>query len=253
MKRTSSTIIEKTKRNSLLKIDNDNIESLKMLTGELDGEDLDLIRQKYNEKKELSEAANFVKDYVNELKEGMKDNYNEDNFEFLNSHMINQKYKKNIKSDMRLKPYIEKVFINEYKNDNNYNLFSKRSKHSKKSKKSKHSDNFSSDENYYNKRKTIANHNPNLLRLNIPGEENLGFTKKDSIVIRPNKTHKFSLFDDGNNFFDKKTTSRENLYGRKKSTSFLDNLFFEKKKVTIVFLKEEVVLFRIMIMKLIKV
>ena len=174
MKRTSSTIIEKSKRNSLLKIDKDNIESLKMLTGELDGEDLDLIRQKYNEKKELSEAANFVKDYVNELKEGMKDNYNEDNFEFLNSHMINQKYKKNIKSDMRLKPYIEKVFINEYKNDNNYNLFSKRSKHSKKSKKSKHSDNFSSDENYYNKRKTIANHNPNLLRLNIPGEENLG-------------------------------------------------------------------------------
>ena len=219
MKRTSSTIIEKTKRNSLLKIDTNNIESLKMLTGELDGEDLDLLRQKYNEKKELSEAANFVKDYVNELKEGMKDNYNEDNFEYLNNHMINPKYKKNIRSEMRLKPYIEKVFVNEYKSENNYNLFSKRSKHSNKSKKSKHNDNISSDENYYNKRKTIANHKPNLLGLNIPVEENHGFTKKDSIVIRPNKTHKFSLFDDGNNFLIKR--------------QLLEKIYMEEKKVLV--------------------
>ena len=99
MKRTSTTTNEKTKRDSLLKIDNDNIENLKMLTGELDTEDLALIRQKYNEKKELSKVANFVKDYVNELKEGIKDNYyNDDNFESLNAHIMNPKSKNNFKN-----------------------------------------------------------------------------------------------------------------------------------------------------------
>ena len=129
MKRTSTTTNEKTKRDSLLKIDNDNIENLKMLTGELDTEDLALIRQKYNEKKELSKVANFVKDYVNELKEGIKDNYyNDDNFESLNAHIMNPKSKNNFKSDMFVKHYINKMSLNDFKYENNNNAFTKRSK-----------------------------------------------------------------------------------------------------------------------------
>jgi len=134
MKRTSTTTNEKTKRDSLLKIDNDYIENLKMLTGELDTEDLALIRQKYKEKKELSKVANFVKDYVNELKEGIKDNYyNDDNFESLNAHIMNPKSKNNFKSDMFVKHYI-KMSLNDFKYENNNNAFTKRSKHSKKRK-----------------------------------------------------------------------------------------------------------------------
>ena len=227
MKRTSSTIIQNTKRNSLLKIDKDNIENLKMLTGELDDEDLALLREKYNEKKELSEAANFVKDFVNELKEGMKDNYDEYNFLKLNTHIISPKYKKNNKSDMILKQYIQKVSLGEHIYDNSNNLFTKRSKHSKKSKKSKHSASGSGDEGIYFKRKTV---NPNLLKINVHYDDNNTIAKKDSILVRPNKTYKFPFFEDSNNYFEKKKTIKENLYGRKKSTSFLENMFFEKQK-----------------------
>ena len=201
MKRTSSTIIQNTKRNSLLKIDKDNIENLKMLTGELDDEDLALLREKYNEKKELSEAANFVKDFVNELKEGMKDNYDEYNFLKLNTHIISPKYKKNNKSDMILKQYIQKVSLGEHIYDNSNNLFTKRSKHSKKSKKSKHSASGSGDEGIYFKRKTV---NPNLLKINVHYDDNNTIAKKDSILVRPNKTYKFPFFEDSNNYFEKK-------------------------------------------------
>ena len=250
MKRTSTTTNEKTKRDSLLKIDNDNIENLKMLTGELDTEDLALIRQKYNEKKELSKVANFVKDYVNELKEGIKDNYyNDDNFESFNAHIMNPKSKNNYKSDMFVKHYINKMSLNDFKYENNNNAFTKRSKHSKKSKKSKHSEIISSDDNYFDKRKTISNHNTKFLKLNNQVDDNnYNYIKRNSIVIKPNKTYRHSFFLEDNNFENKKT-SKDNLYGRKKSISFLlDNLLFEKKKVIIVFLKEKVVLFLIMIL-----
>ena len=59
---------------------NINIEKniqISMLTNELDPEIIELIKKKDNEKNELSYAANFVKDYVIELKNEMKDKYDD--------------------------------------------------------------------------------------------------------------------------------------------------------------------------------
>ena len=60
---------------------NINIEKniqISMLKNELDPEIIELIKKKDNEKNELSYAANFVKDYVIELKNEMKDKYDDD-------------------------------------------------------------------------------------------------------------------------------------------------------------------------------
>ena len=70
----TSTNNEKRKA-SFLKMEIEN----KMLTNELKPEELNLIVQRQNEKKELSEAASLVKNFVNVLKEGMKNNYEDDN------------------------------------------------------------------------------------------------------------------------------------------------------------------------------
>ena len=59
--------------------DIENINTLKMLTKELDPEELSLIRARHNEKKELSEEANLLKNFVNELKEDMQNNYDSNN------------------------------------------------------------------------------------------------------------------------------------------------------------------------------
>ena len=73
MKRTPTHINEKRKSSLLLK---DNISRL---SRDFEPDELSLIRQRQFEKKELSEAANLVRDFVNVLKEGMKNNYDESN------------------------------------------------------------------------------------------------------------------------------------------------------------------------------
>ncbi len=65
---------------------------LNMLTSELKPEELSIICQRHNEKKELSEAANLVKNFVCVLKEGMKNNYeDENNLKRISINKINMK------------------------------------------------------------------------------------------------------------------------------------------------------------------
>ena len=167
MKRKSTNNIRKEKRNSWLNIQNDNIENIKMLADDLDMDDLELIKQKHNEKKELSEAANLVKVFVNELKEEMKDNYTEDNFEKLNTHIIKPKEKTNNLNEILYKQFF-KNHKNSYEKNNNFlyeNLYSKRSKNSKNSKKY---DNISSDDSKKKKKRiSVMNNNKRSFRLSM--------------------------------------------------------------------------------------
>ena len=77
MKRLSIGINEISNFNKL-RIDKNNIDSLKMLTHEIDPDVLEIIRKRDIEKNELNQAANLVKDFVKELKEEMTNNYNND-------------------------------------------------------------------------------------------------------------------------------------------------------------------------------
>ena len=69
MKKTT-TLIPYKKKSNFLKIENDNmyINDLKMLTNELDLEDIKYLRDKHNEKRELNQVSTLLKDYVEELK-----------------------------------------------------------------------------------------------------------------------------------------------------------------------------------------
>ena len=105
---------------------NINIEKniqISMLTNELDPEIIELIKKKDNEKNELSYAANFVKDYVIELKNEMKDKYDDDENEPLLS-LSNFDYKKRqIKSSKVLD-----FFNHKNKSDNTtYSIIDKKS------------------------------------------------------------------------------------------------------------------------------
>ena len=97
MKRTT-TLTDKDK-NDLFKFDKDNLQEMKMLTNELNLEEISLLRQRYNEKMELSQTATLVKDYVNVLKDEMKDKLKDMNNDNLsNKNLIpflpNQNYLK---------------------------------------------------------------------------------------------------------------------------------------------------------------
>ncbi len=87
--KSNRTSTNNEKRNaSFLKMEREN----KMLTNELKPEELNLIVQRQNEKKELSEAANLVKNFVCVLKEGMKNNYeDENNLKRISINKINMK------------------------------------------------------------------------------------------------------------------------------------------------------------------
>ena len=95
MKRTPTHINEKRKSSLLLK---DNISRL---SRDFEPDELSLIRQRQFEKKELSEAANLVRDFVNVLKEGMKNNYDESN-STLPRISLNQLNKKRASQDNML-------------------------------------------------------------------------------------------------------------------------------------------------------
>ena len=92
--------------NSIYKlIDSENVNQLKMLTKELEPEELNLIRQRYKEKKELSKEANILKNFVNGLKEDMENNYDSNtNLPMITINKINSRKKStssyiNINSD----------------------------------------------------------------------------------------------------------------------------------------------------------
>ena len=97
MKRTT-TILSNKKISNLLKMDYANINNLKMLTNELDLEDIKYLRDKLNEKRELIKVSTIIKDYVEELKSGIKDNYDKpkEMNKFLKYKSINL-YSKNLK------------------------------------------------------------------------------------------------------------------------------------------------------------
>ena len=78
MIKTPSLIIEKNKSGYTMK-EYEKVKTMKRLTRELQQDEINLLCQRYNEKKELSEAADLVRDFVNVLKEGMKNNYDDNN------------------------------------------------------------------------------------------------------------------------------------------------------------------------------
>ena len=78
MIKTPSIAIEKNKSGYTMK-EYEKVKTMKRLTRELQQDEINLLCQRYNEKKELSEAADLVRDFVNVLKEGMKNNYDDNN------------------------------------------------------------------------------------------------------------------------------------------------------------------------------
>ncbi len=98
-------------------VNNNNIDNYKMLTQELDPEIIQLIKVKNNEKKELNQAADLVRDYVSELKEEMKKINIKENK--LNEFSFNPKIKKNLKESSGYK-------INENSSLNNNPIKKKR-------------------------------------------------------------------------------------------------------------------------------
>ena len=90
MIKTPSLIIEKNKSGYTMK-EYEKVKTMKRLTRELQQDEINLLCQRYNEKKELSEAADLVRDFVNVLKEGMKNNY-DDNNNNLSKIIKNQNY-----------------------------------------------------------------------------------------------------------------------------------------------------------------
>ena len=117
MKRKSYAAFEQLHFNRL-NINYNNIDNYKMLTQELDPEIIQLIKVKNNEKKELNQAADLVRDYVSELKEEMKSKINiKDNK--LNEFSFSPTIKKNIKENSRYK-------INENYSQNNNSIKKKR-------------------------------------------------------------------------------------------------------------------------------
>ena len=95
MIRTPSYVKENKKfGHTNLEINNiNNINKIKMLTREIEPEELSLIRQKHNEKKELLEAADLVRDFVNVLKEGMQKNYDDNKSNHLTKIIDSQSIK----------------------------------------------------------------------------------------------------------------------------------------------------------------
>ena len=60
-------------------LENENINNLKMLTRELEPEELRYIRQRHNERKKLTKEANLLKNLVKEMKEDIQNNYDSNN------------------------------------------------------------------------------------------------------------------------------------------------------------------------------
>ena len=228
MKRKSTNTIQNQKVNNWLNIENNNIENIKILADELDVDDLELIQQKHNEKKELSEAANLVKVFVNELKEGMKDNYTEDNFDKLNTHIINPKQKTNVFNEILYKQFFKNKSYNKNLNENNNNLlhenlYSKRSKNSKNSKNSKRYDDISSNDSKQKSKRISMINKKRTYRLSIQSDELKDFLeKRNSIQVLPEKLFQHNFRNDDDNVIEKKKSFNLMNYGKLRNYN-LDN------------------------------
>ena len=168
------------RKSSFIILEKEN--ELNMLTNELQPEELSIICQRHNEKKELSEAANLVKNFVNVLKEGMKNNYeDENNFKRISINKINLKrtsegnkfYRFGSKKPMdnyKRKSFDVSFHISPRKNSSRLSL----NEYKKK----------------YLKKITVKNYNPNRLSLNSIDD------KSDRIKIK--QRHSYN----GNEFFN---------------------------------------------------
>ncbi len=158
MNRKSTYINEKRKSSLLLK------ENLTRMSRELEPDELSLIRQRQYEKKELSEAANLVRDFVNVLKEGMKNNYDESNLSLPRISLNHLNTKRASQDNMLLYKFVPKKTMGDLKRksfDASFHLSPRKSKNNEYYKK---------NNNDYRKRfvKKISerNYNPNRLSLN---------------------------------------------------------------------------------------
>ena len=158
MNRKPTYINEKRKSSLLLK------ENLTRMSRELEPDELSLIRQRQYEKKELSEAANLVRDFVNVLKEGMKNNYDESNLSLPRISLNHLNTKRASQDNMLLYKFVPKKTMGDLKRksfDASFHLSPRKSKNNEYYKK---------NNNDYRKRfvKKISerNYNPNRLSLN---------------------------------------------------------------------------------------
>ena len=145
MKKTS-TLIEERNKILLLNLEKENIEELKKLSNELDTEEIALLKERYNEKKKLDQTEILVKDYLNELKNELKLNFDEDNLKERRISIGPPKIKNQLLGLNYLKFGKKQIYENKQKVEYNNNLLfiDNSGYNSKRSKQSKSSDNKSS-------------------------------------------------------------------------------------------------------------
>ena len=184
MNRTPTHINEKRKSSLLLK------ENLSRLSRELEPDELSIIRQRQYEKKELTQAANLVRDFVNVLKEGMKNNYDESNTTLPRISLNHLNTKRGSQDNMLLYRFATKKTMGDLKRksfDASFHLSPRKSKNNEHYKR-----NNNDYKTRYLKKISVRNFNPNRLSLNsiddnrytlkhrhsIGGNEMFNFLKK---------------------------------------------------------------------------
>ena len=184
MNRTPTHINEKRKSSLLLK------ENLSRLSRELEPDELSIIRQRQYEKKELTQAANLVRDFVNVLKEGMKNNYDESNTTLPRISLNHLNTKRGSQDNMLLYRFATKKTMGDLKRksfDASFHLSPRKSKNNEYYKR-----NNNDYKTRYLKKISVRNYNPNRLSLNsiddnrytlkhrhsIGGNEMFNFLKK---------------------------------------------------------------------------
>ena len=228
MKRTISNI-EETNRISLIDIEKENIDEIKMLTNELNDEEIAVIRERYNEKKKLDETAILVKDYLNELKNDLQLGYDDNQMQNRRISIDSNKMNIHPVSTNHLKLYNQKM-IPEILTKNENNLFldnySDRTKRSKKSKNSdkKSINSLSKESDNFLRKKTSGNFFSYKKRLSIQNEENIIYGSKKRSSIRSHNYISFNSMKPNFNFHS--SASSSNI--RNSLTKGSDNEFKKK-------------------------
>ncbi len=233
MKRTISKT-EEPNRISLIDIEKENIEEIKMLSNELNDEEIALIRERYNEKKKLDETAILVKDYLNELKNDLELD-NDDN-QIQNRRISIESNKINIRTvnTHHLKLYNQKKIPESLtKNENNLFLdnYSDRTKRSKKSKNSdkKSINSLSKESENFLRKKTSGNIFSLKKRLSIQNEENIIYGGRKRSSIRSHNYISFNSMKPNFNFHSSASSTNirnsltkgsENEFKKKRSDNF---------------------------------
>ena len=229
MKRTISNI-EETNRISLIDIEKENIDEIKMLTNELNDEEIAVIRERYNEKKKLDETAILVKDYLNELKNDLQLGYDDNQMQNRRISIDSNKMNIHPVSTNHLKLYNQKMIPEILtKNENNLLLdnYSDRTKRSKKSKNSdkKSINSLSKESDNFLRKKTSGNFFSYKKRLSIQNEENIIYGSKKRSSIRSHNYISFNSMKPNFNF----QTSSSSTNIRNSLTKGSDNELKKKK------------------------